>query len=332
MHRVPDWPDEVAEPLRRTARGQAMWEMRHRHLMSEVLRDLAEAGIRALLLKGTALAYDLYSEPSERSRGDSDLLITPPDVQSARDILMKRGFAPSAGDPLELESVRLQEAWSRSTPDGLTHVIDLHWQTLNSVALAPVMPFETAWAGALPLPRFSPKAWGLPREFALLLACAHRAQHVLNPYYVADQTYFDGDRLIWLCDIDRLSRALDADVWDRFVAAVLGGGLAAVVLDGLVATRMRLGTPLSETVLDRLRSAPQDTPEARYLLAGHRVTRIWHDLGAVPGLWAKLRYLRMRLLPPGDFMRAKYPGLVRQPLPLLHLRRITELLNLRRRQ
>ncbi len=326
VDRVDAWPAAAAYPLRQAARAQAMWEMRHRHILSGVLRSMAEAGVRALLLKGTALAYDLYREPSERSRGDSDILIAPPDLAAAREVLSTRGLSAFLGDPLELEPVLLQEAWSLRAPDGLTHEVDLHWQTLNAAALAHVLPFDEAWSRAQPLPRFSPDANGVPRDFALVLACAHRAQHVLNPYHVGEQRHFGGDRLIWLCDIDRLVRVLDDQGWAVALAATRSGGLSAVVLDGLLATAGWLGTPIPDPVLAVLRAAPQDTPEARYLLAGHKVERVWRDLGSVPGLAAKVSYLGGRLLPPEDFMRARYPGLLRQPLAILHLRRIGSLL------
>lgn len=320
------WPPRAAEPIRRAATAQAMWEVRHRLLLSRALEALEAAGVRCLLLKGTALAYDLYESPSARSRGDSDLLVAPADLDRARAALAACGFAHFLDDPAAMEAVRLQECWRQRSADGLVHDIDLHWQAVNAVVLADVMPFDRLWERARPLPRLSPRARGLPHDLALLLACVHRMQHVLNPYFVDGAAHYGGNRLIWLRDIDLLARALDPGGWAAFEAATIEGGLSAVALDGLRAAAGRLGTPLPPGATARLAAAPQDSPAARYLLAGHRAERAWRDLRAVPGLGPKAAYLWGRLLPPPAFMRAKYPGLAGRPLPLLHLRRLRDFL------
>ena len=80
------WPSAVMAPVRDQAIAQAMWEMRHKPLLAELLQAFVDAGITALLLKGSALAYDLYPEPSIRARGDSDVLVAPDKLSEARQI------------------------------------------------------------------------------------------------------------------------------------------------------------------------------------------------------------------------------------------------------
>ena len=63
------WPHAARAALREEALARAMWEARHRSLIQPLLAALAAAGVPALLLKGTALAYDLYANPATRSRG-----------------------------------------------------------------------------------------------------------------------------------------------------------------------------------------------------------------------------------------------------------------------
>ena len=68
---LPSWPSTLLDDVREQAIAQAMWEMRHKVILAELLAEFRKAGITALLLKGTALAYDLYPSPAMRSRGDS---------------------------------------------------------------------------------------------------------------------------------------------------------------------------------------------------------------------------------------------------------------------
>src|SRR5436190_9176433 len=61
-----DWPGHVVERLRDQALAQAMWEIRHKVVINQLLTELARERITAIVLKGTAFAYDLYQTPATR--------------------------------------------------------------------------------------------------------------------------------------------------------------------------------------------------------------------------------------------------------------------------
>jgi len=319
-------PLEVRSALRRAAMAQAMWELRHRQLLATLLSALHNAGLRVLVLKGSALAYDLYDPPASRARGDSDILVAPADVNLARAILAEQGFAHYYDAPGADEAVRLQETWRRTTPEGYVHDIDLHWQALNAPALAHIISFEAAWSEAKALPKLSPHAFGLSRPMALLLACAHRAQHIIIPYFVDGRVYYADDRLIWLHDIDLLARTLSTKEWADFVQLSATGGLVAVVFEGLQMASRRFETPFPQDVMASLARGPLDTPATRYLLSSRQAGRAWHDLRAASGLSGKINFLWGRLLPPEAFMRARYPQRSDEALLLLYLCRMIEFL------
>ena len=123
-----DWPDAILGPVRQQAIALAMWELRHKELLGDVLGALAEAKIVALLLKGTAVAYDLYSTPATRARGDSDLLIAPQDLAATRAILTSLGYRCQPLDDAIADDLALQEVWGITCDKGTTHHLDLHWQ------------------------------------------------------------------------------------------------------------------------------------------------------------------------------------------------------------
>src|SRR3954454_11715372 len=66
------WPRGMIAALRQQAVAQAIWELRHRIVLTQLVRALRRSGITPLILKGTAVAYDLYPNPAWRSRGDTD--------------------------------------------------------------------------------------------------------------------------------------------------------------------------------------------------------------------------------------------------------------------
>ena len=326
-----DWPAAVLGPVREQAIALAMWELRHQAVLGELLAALANEKIVALLLKGTALAYDLYPVPATRARGDSDLLIAPADLDVARSVLIRLGYRCQRLDEAIADDLALQEVWSLSCGAGTRHHIDLHWQLLNAPALREVLPFAACATDPHRLPNLAPDALAMNRVLTLLHTCIHRAMHTTSPYFVDGETYYGGDRLVWAKDIDLLVGALSDNEWQRFSAAALDQGVAAVCLDGLRMAERSLGSDIPQPVLDALGAVGAE-PASAYLLGSRQMGRAWQDLLAIRGLNRKLAYLGARALPSANFMRAKYPQLERLPLALLYLRRMFDLVRPRPRQ
>lgn len=320
------WPIEVLDALKNQALGLAMWEMRHKAVLTRLLDSLAQQGILAIILKGTALAYDLYEIPATRMRGDTDLLVARSDLPRTRQMFQELGFCLHPQCEGGADEHALQEVWEFEAADATTHSIDLHWQAVNSLALADALTFADCAQELLELPRLCASAHGMDRKRALIFACMHRAAHITSPYIVDGVTYYGGDRLIWAWDIHLLAGALPESDWDGLCSEALAKGLGAVCLDGLSFARLRLGTSIPANVIAKLAAAPADERASAYLLGSGQASRALSDLGAVPGLLAKARFAFRRLLPPGSFMRAKYPHMHDRALVVLYLRRMAELL------
>lgn len=304
------------------ARARAMWELRHKHIVTRLLAAFDAAGVRALIIKGTALAYDLYDDAARRPRGDTDILVAPADLATARAVLAAQGFAPGLGE--DAPEGFLQEVWQIVPPGGgAAHDIDLHWQAFNSVTLADLIPVDEAMAEAMPLPRLSPQALALSRGQSLLHACAHRAKHIHSPYFVGGEAHYGGDRLIWLCDIDRLARALTAAEWALLATRAEARGIAPVCVQAFDEAAQLLDTPLPGEVMARLRAA-SGGPLTQYLLGKGRMGRAVSDLRA-SGMRTWRPFLRTRLFPPAQVVLNQYPG-SRLPVPVLYLRRMLRFL------
>lgn len=316
------WPSDLAARIREQAVAQAMWEMRHKLVLAPLLGALAEAGITTLLLKGSALAYDLYTEPAARSRGDSDILVAPSDLAAARRLLASLGFALDTGDGSS-DGHSLQEIWNKRD-GGLSHQIDLHWQLLNAPALVGVMDFATCAAEPLALPGLGPGAQAMSRVSTLLHTAVHRAMHLTSPYFVDGVTYYGGDRLIWASDIDRLATALFEREWDLLRRQAIDQGIAGACLDGLAMARRLLGTVIPPSVTAALGSAGSE-PASDYLLGTAASRRAWSDFKAIRGWRRKVDYAVARVLPSASFMRAKYPAHSDRPLAMLYAKRTIDL-------
>jgi len=66
-------------------------------LATQIQRDLSDAGIRALPLKGTALARNLYGDPGMRPARDIDILVESEELSHAAEVLARRGYELARG-------------------------------------------------------------------------------------------------------------------------------------------------------------------------------------------------------------------------------------------
>src|SRR6266446_6297793 len=165
--RVASFPPQLREPLRAALRGEpAMWPitlgtheidaleehgalplvysfshipaLRERAIREatteairheELRRVLGALGVFALVVKGSALAHQLYPAPELRPRCDTDLLIDAADLDAARAALRALGYheATTSGDELALA----QRTFSRLDDFGCPHLLDVHWEIAN---------------------------------------------------------------------------------------------------------------------------------------------------------------------------------------------------------
>jgi Uncharacterised nucleotidyltransferase len=299
------WPATVREELRRHALGAAAAEVARQERLSIVLRGLREAGIDVLVLKGSALAYQLYPSPDLRTRGDSDLLIRRGDLERVRTVMAGLGTEelPGSGDELILrQAVFVTTAGSRE-------VFDFHWSITNAELFARGFEFQSLWVRSVPILSLSPHARGLGRSDALLLASIHRVAH-----------HHGSDRLIWLYDLRLLREAMPDEELRDFWMAAAEQDVVTVCLDSLERARDWFGGagPGAARFLTPERMARLET-SAEYLRQGRRRGhQEWSDLAALPGWGSRLLRLRQLAFPPREYMRSRYG---RRPLALLYLYR-----------
>jgi hypothetical protein len=314
-----DLPEDLAQFLRGEAIGRSFWEDAHAKVMREAIAAMIAAGARPLLFKGTALAYAHYTAPFTRERGDSDVIVAPERFAAACAALDKAGF----NTPFSVRGslVAATRVFRTRDPMGHTHEIDLHCRISNSATLGGLFTFAELVERSQPLARLSDAARALGPSDAMMVACFHRQMHATGNYFVGGVEQHDPDRLIWLADIDRLTRSMSEDEWHQLVTLAAGKGLASSVASGLRAAQAALGTPLPSAPLRALDAQAVQTPASRFLTArsGERMLR---DLLATPGFSQKFRFLRELLLPPPAYVRAILPdGRVRW-LPWLYARYI----------
>lgn len=312
------WPAEILDHCRDQSLLQAVSEMAGRAEIARVLQALAEAGIKALLLKGGSLAYSHYDNPVLRPRGDTDLLIPSRARCTTEEVLRRLGYVPSL--QMAGEFISYQANWACRDRLGVIHDLDMHWRVNNSQVLAKLLDYEELAARSTDVPRLCANAHALAPVHALLFACMHLAGHRFAPLYVDGIAYPAGTRLIWLYDIHLLATALSPAELEEFAALALHKRMAAICRDALVRSIECFGTQVPQSLLAQLRPDAAAEPSARYCNAGP-AGRMADDFLALDGMGAKLRLLRELFFPSEAYMRAKYCGAALSWLPFLYARR-----------
>lgn len=172
------WPAETAALLRREARLQQLAALPLIATALEVWAALEAAGLRALLLKGPALAQQTTGQAWSRGEGDVDLLVAPADLPAAVAVLADLGFhSPPGLFPRELRSFWGRYARWASHELSLHRAgspwLDLHW-ALNTVR-TPLPGFEILWRAREEVILNGRAVPTLCRRHAFQHACLHAA-------------------------------------------------------------------------------------------------------------------------------------------------------------
>jgi Uncharacterised nucleotidyltransferase len=295
------WP--VHADLRHVAIHAAAAETLRLADLRALLDAFAARGIPLLIIKGTALAYDLYEAPELRPRGDTDLLIAESDGDALRDLMGELGYESqlTSGDTLAVR----QQTFRRGG-----HVYDVHWDVTNSPVVRDALPFDEVLGRAIDVPRIGPHVFAPSHPDALLLACLHRVAH-----------HHGNERLIWLYDIHLLRERMPAEQHAAFWRLAAERRLVTICERSIALADQWFARTPHDQASDWLREdeRTRHEPSAAFLdRSRSRAALLGGDLKAL-GWRARLRRLRELALPPPAFMRQSFPSAPGAVLPALYV-------------
>jgi Uncharacterised nucleotidyltransferase len=246
---------------------------------AELIGELEDAGIPAILLKGPAIATWLYRGRGVRTYGDTDLLVPPDRWELALATLRRLGFEDGLGSMAHprMESIT-SHPWARGNQD-----VDLHC-TLWGLEVPPERVWEVLSART--------EAMNVGGREVRVLAPAPRAMHVA--LHAAQHGYDEGKPV---CDLELALEVLPEELWAE--AAEVAAELGAL---GGFATGLRL-LPAGRAVAERLGIDREASVDALLRVAHVPLSQGFEELATTPGLRAKLAVVRGELAPTPDFMR-----------------------------
>lgn len=308
--RTPDLPPVLAGRLREQATAAAVVDLVREAEVRRFFDRMDTAGVGALLVKGSHLAYTHYERPDLRARVDTDVLVARTAVPVVHRLLTDvLGY--EASDHVSNDLTAPQRAYTTRLPRA-AHTFDVHWQLSSPRVFASMPSVEDLTGRSLPLAKLGPAARVPSSVDALLIACVHRVAH-----------HLDACELKWLYDIHLVAGRFDREEWDRFVKLAAASAVGAVCHRSLTLAAECFGTPLPDDVRSGadLTAGAGNEPSAAYLKPEPMLRRVIGDARVLS--WTdRVRLMREHLFPATAYMRQVYAPSSRLPLPVLYARRI----------
>lgn len=293
----------------------------YRHI-GTVLAGLADASIDHLVLKGPALAHQVYPAPELRTFGDLDLMVRERDQPSVHCVLVALGFAPLE-DPARLCPKLVPGAttyelkyWHRDW----RLLVEVHFDDLLNAGLAS-RDIAGYWQRAVPVTIQGMLTKTLALDDQLIHLCAHMHYHGYT-------------RLNWFSDLAFIVRDHGATLdWRRLIATVRREEAEVPIYYSLCFLDRLLGVAVPADVLvsvrpDRFRRwwhehylperwvlslQPMSRPDfSFYFLPLFK--RLLPDMLVMGRRGEKLHYLARLLAPPREWLRTYYGLTADEPI------------------
>jgi hypothetical protein len=282
---LPRVPNEVRHILKSHYYVALLWADRLSAMLQPILDALRREHIPVILLKGMALASEIYNNAALRPMVDLDLLVRREHLGAVRRILHDLGYRLSpnpAGHPEQFDEMYggelefyVCDGQGGMAVDLHVHLFAIEWYR-RATRLGDV---DKLWAEARPLPAFGENVWQLSPEDTLIALCVHMA--VPEGFWGTIRRLLDID---WL--VRRSAPPLD---WDRLIARTRDFRVRMPVLICLELSERVFDTPVPAAEVSRL-----DVPNWRRSLV-HRL--VDGQLGPSPTpIGRRAKYLLQLLL------------------------------------
>lgn len=291
-------PEQVMKKLQVSCYSNAARNIHYYRELSEVLSYFQRRGVKAIVLKGAALAKTLYSDLSLRPFADIDLLIKDQDFAEANGILELLGYTMIAPkNEFQNGYVRRFDKHILYIKYGLIDVnIEIHTSLLPFISMQK-LEADGLWERGVVFPICG--SWGLvlSPEDMLLHLCIHIFNHNLS------------NRLLWLYDVAliilKYEKSLNWKLLERRTRVLGVHRVVGLVLDHVI---RKFDMDIPQDIVPWLEVSRLGSLE-KYLLANGLGLAAWRytlRFRQEKGGKNKLAFVFGRLLPSRDYVMQKY--------------------------
>jgi hypothetical protein len=302
------WPADVRAQIKKTAIHHTGCQMTEETTTRRLLKALHNAGIRPIVLKGSAISYTHYPENNIRTRGDIDFLFNRKDLPSAFRILESEGY-----EYIHRQGFLGQElCFAKTNASAGNLPLDVHWRISSYVLLAHVLSHTEIIQSAVYIPELATLPCAMNTVHALLHACIHLIKHTASG---------DSVRLLWLYDIYLLTDSLSDKDKQDFVKLSRQKKISKICYAALESVEKILPNKNMPQLLLLLKQVDQHESGAR-MLKFNAPRFLLSDLLSAGSRHSLFKSTQDILFPPGAYMLKYYGKHHVFWLPFLYLRRL----------
>jgi hypothetical protein len=238
-HRVYPYIFNQVKTMDRVVPSYVMQELRHEYQrntfhmlrlsgeMEQFCKLLSDNEIKVLLLKGPALAADLYNDLSKRTCSDLDVLISIDDLDETHELLVNGGYMRDEYFSTVLNDWRWRHHHMTYFHPQKKIKLEIHWRLNPGPSFEPA--FSELWARKRLSTLTSSPVYMLGYEDLFMFLVSHGARHGWS-------------RLRWLLDMDRILRIHHG--WGKLGFLLKKYQLKHVGGQALLLSSELLGTPI----------------------------------------------------------------------------------------
>jgi len=311
-------PESVTRLLRTAFLQNSARCLRLEQQLRDILNAFQEKSVRALVLRGPALAMSVYPDSTLRPCGDLDLLVLPKQIIKARAILERLGYkCLSKRFETAREFFREEEFVHKKNPRN-NLLVDLHWVNWE------LHPFFASAQSQGVEDLFS-RAHKVDSP-ALSFETFHPVDSLIQAAVHLTMIHGREIRLIWINDIALLAQQLRVpDDWEALQKRSGAWKARLAVENSLKMAQVLVGLQLPEKFNDFSKWPQPATDEL--VTPSHSTTRNWvtfllkRYFSRPSGFLALARSLFHLLFPSPGIVRLTYPPSRDWLLPLSYVRR-----------
>ena len=290
-------PDPARRELRRLGTTSVIHLLHLERRLHETLDCLAQAGIEAVLLKGSALAYTAYGGFAERPMGDLDVLVRSAEAEGAWELLQTCGWTwPAARWPRERYSGHRHLPPLLDEQSGVR--LEIHTTLLPKDIFR--FPIELLWAQA--------KRVGVNGRQVSVPHPLHQLLHVCVHFAWSHEMQWGSWRA--LRDVGAILERGEID-WQAFVALARDSQAATCAFWTLRLARRLVGATVPHPVLTAL--APPRPEFLLELLERHYICNLFPSRSRCPSVRLANRLWEVGILPGWSGHGAARPWLLGEP-------------------
>ncbi|MEJ2429284.1 MAG: nucleotidyltransferase family protein [Deltaproteobacteria bacterium] len=311
-------PEAMTNELRQDFLVSVVRSLHMERQLGEILEAFREQGVRALVLRGPALAFSLYPDPAMRPSGDLDLLVMPEQVIEARGILESLGYTCLAKRFETSRDFFREECFIHQKNPGNKSPVDLHWVHWE------LHPFFRG-SEEVDIQDLFQRSWRVEAP-TLTFETLHPVDYLIHSAIHLVMIHKNEMRLSWIYDTALLAQHLQVpDDWERLQERSVAWRARLPLERCLKMAQVWAGLELPEGFADFSTWPPPTEDEAAVwtdTMDHHWVTILLKRSLANPSILLKRVPSLLRLLfPHPDIVRFCYPASSNWLLPISYVRR-----------